>query len=429
MHSHERASKNNHPETTSQWNLTAPNTPSETSANVHAETAPNTTEAVPRFPEDPTQYTEAELQQDPAKRYHVNPADFPIFSQQAELGPNWGDRAETLPLDETMGRFVTATADTIAVIAGEDEGFQSKELPAADHVIYLDKSARPVSWLVNTFWDDFTDKTRPKHSYLAIDRKEWFARTDTPIESNEYIREADGSARVATFSDFRKENVTREDLARIRALYIPGGIDTEDVDEIMSTPTSLEGKNITIIDEVSRSGSTLAIAQYLVSQAIPEAASVNGYTFWKSSFQQSPYGSEHQMRGVPVWYDSSTHVGRGIGDVNEEFFKARYEKYPNAKTRAQKFGAIVLGEYINLAAEPGNRSRQLASEIQTMRKEYDAGHILMPMPNHYNTDKWVERTEAQGVHFAPPKRNQPAPKNSYIGIMDDIHHRPPVESH
>ena len=36
---------------------------------------------------------------------------FPIFSEQAEMGPAWGDRPETLPLDETMSRFVTATAD------------------------------------------------------------------------------------------------------------------------------------------------------------------------------------------------------------------------------------------------------------------------------------------------------------------------------
>ena len=54
-----------------------------------------------------------------------------------------------------------------------------------------------------------------------------------------------------------------------------------DPEVIMNTPTGLEGKNITIIDEVSRSGSTLEIAKLLVSQAIPEAASVNGCTFWR----------------------------------------------------------------------------------------------------------------------------------------------------
>ena len=51
-----------------------------------------------RFPEDPDQYSEEELMSDPAKRYHVNPEDFPIFSRQAEMGPDWGDSAKTLPL-------------------------------------------------------------------------------------------------------------------------------------------------------------------------------------------------------------------------------------------------------------------------------------------------------------------------------------------
>ncbi len=378
-----------------------------------------------RFPEDPNQYTEEELQADPAKRYHVNPADFPIFSEQAEMGSRQGEGAKTLPLDETMGRFVQSTADTIAVIAGEDT--ESREpIPAADHIIYLDKSARPVSWLVNVFWDAFTEKARPKHSYLAIDRMEWFARTDTPVDSNGYISGQDGEAHVATFEDFCQENVSDEDIARIRALYIPGGIESEDIETIMNTPTGLEGKNITIIDEVSRSGSTLDIAKYLVSRAIPEAASVNGYTFWDGGFQLWSNG-ETQMRSVPVWYDPDSRIGRGIGDVNEAFFAERYKQYPNSKTRAQKFGSIVLGEFVNLSEEPGNKSRQLAREIKTMRKEWDAGHIMMSCPKHYNVDKWADRLTEQGVVFRRVEPNRPLPKNTYVGIKDDILKRKPVK--
>lgn len=379
----------------------------------------------PRFPEDPNQYTEQELQADPAKRYHVNPKDFPIFARQAEMGPNWGDRAETIPLDETMGRFVKSTADCIAVITGEDEGIRSAKIPAADHVIYLDKSARPVSWLNNVFWDSFTDKPRPKHSYLAIDRMEWFTRTGTPVDAMGYIKDADGeSSHLAKFEDFLKENVTDEDIARIRALYIPGGIEDEDVEKIMNTPTGLDGKNITIIDEVGRSGSTLNIAKYLVSRAIPEAASVNGYTYWDAGVQISSSG-EQQMRSVPVWYNPDSRAGRGIGDVNEKFFAERYEWCPTPKTRAQKFGAIVLGEYINLANEPDQRSRELAKEIKTMRKEWDAGHIIMPAPSHYDTDKWLERLEEQGVVFM---REQPGmPKNAYVEIQKDIKKRKPID--
>ena len=377
-----------------------------------------------RFAEDPNQYSEEELMSDPAKRFHVNPSDFPILSKQAEMGEKWGDRARTLSIDETMGRFVKATADCIAVLAGEDVGLRSEKLPAADHIIYLDKSARPVSWLNNVFWDSFTNKPRPGHSYLAIDRMEWFARTNTPVDSSGYIKDADGeSSHIARFEDFLKENVSNEDIARIRALYIPGGIESEDVDKIMNTPTGLEGKNITIIDEVGRSGSTLNIAKYLVSRAIPEAASVNGYVYWNAGVQVSPNG-EHQMRGVPVWYDSNSHIGRGIGDVNESSFAMRYEEYPSPKTRAQKFGSFVLGEFLDLSKEPGNKSRQLAKEIRIMRKEWDDGHIMMPMPDHYDDEKWMARLEGQGVKFTPQQPNMP--NNAYTKILTDIINRSPA---
>lgn len=391
-------------------------------ANTNSESNPKEL----RFAEDPNQYSEEELMSDPAKRFHVNPKDFPIFSRQTELGKKWGDRAKTLSLDDTMGRFVKATADCIAVLAGEDEGegLQSENLPAADHIIYLDKSARPVSWLNNVFWDSFTDKPRPKHSYLAIDRMEWFARTTTPVDSSGYIKDPNGeSSHVAQFKDFLKENVTDEDIARIRALYIPGGIDDEDIEKIMSTPTGLEGKNITIIDEVGRSGSTLDIAKYLISRAIPEAASVNGYTYWDTDTQISPDG-EYQIRSVPVWYDANSRAGRGIGDVNEDYFTKRYEQNPTPKTRAQKFGSIVLGEFINLSEEPGNKSRQLAKEIQIMRKEWDNGHIMMSIPKHYSNEKWIAHLEQQGVKFIPQQPNMP--KNAYIKIQKDIINRPPA---
>lgn len=394
-----------------------------------------------RFPEDPNQYSEEELMADPAKRFHANPADFPIFSKQSEKGPIWGDPYETLPLDFTLGRFVKCTADSIAIIAGEDNGFESVGggFPAADHVIYLDKSARPVSWLVNVFWDAFTNKPRPKHSYLAIDREEWFPRTGTKIDSNGYL---EGTKTLATFSDFKKENVTDKDIACIRALFIPGGVEgvfmpgddekkeKDDIEKIMNTPIGLEGKNITIIDEVQRSGSTMGIAQYLINRVIPEAASVNGYTFWDTSFQNDSKSGEQQMRSSPVWYNDKSIYGRAIGDVNESFFAERYEKNPNPKTFTQKLGSFVLGEFINLSNEPGNISRQLAKEIKLMRKEYDAGHIMMQIPAHYDAMKWAARLARLGVKFVPIDSKPPIglkpPKNTYPEVLREIENRKPI---
>lgn len=371
----------------------------------------------PSFQDDPRAYTEAELTADPIKRYHVNPKDFTLFATQKESGPNWGDKEVPLPLNDALARHIQSTADIIAQLSGED-----KDLPPADHVVYLDKSARPVSWLANVFWKDFSDKERPPHSYLAIDRMEWFARTKTKVTPNGYVENNDGSGQhIATFSDFKKENVTPKDIAGIRALFIPGGVETEDIDEIMKTPTGLDGKNITVVDEVMRGGATLDIAKYLISQAIPEAASVNGTYYWKPGFQTSPSdNSEKQMRGTPFWYDTNSQYGRGIGDVDENYYIERHKKYGTPKTRAQKLGSAVLGHPINLSQEPGGKSRELMSEIKKLHEEWEAGHVFMYMPNHYDVDKWMDRMESQGVVFAQQDGNKPLPKNTYISIFKQI---------
>jgi len=69
-------------------------------------------------------------------------------------------------------------------------------------------------------------------------------------------------------------------LAAIRSLFIEGGIENEDPDEIMRTPTILDGKRLLIVDEVSRTGATLSIAEFLFRAAIPEASHVEGTYFW-----------------------------------------------------------------------------------------------------------------------------------------------------
>ena len=64
---------------------------------------------------------------------------------------------------------------------------------------------------------------------------------------------------LATYTDFIHNiaNLKERHLAEIRALYIEGGIETEDVKTVMQSPTILDGKNVLIVDEVSRTGSTL----------------------------------------------------------------------------------------------------------------------------------------------------------------------------
>ena len=345
------------------------------------------------------------------ERFSVDASDYPIFAGQCGVRYDKilkKNEERRLNIDETLGIMVGDTAETIAVINGEDE-----RIPAADHVIYLDKSARPVSWLVNEFWEDFADRAKPEESFLAIDRRQWFPKVGIQLEMNEQIRDENGDLRVATGIDFwRKfdelsDERKKDYLARIRGLYIEGGIESEDPDMILSTPTKLDGKNLLIVDEVSRSGSTLDIAMGLMKRAIPELNSVNGHVFWKDVSVENNETRETQMGMAPVWYpgDSSDWRGRGVKDINTDYYRRMYEAEPNKKTRAEMYGAFVLGEpLIRKEDEPGQLSWKLRDEIKEMHQDYQDGRILPNIPVFEKVaDKIISKLEGLGVEFVPPE--------------------------
>lgn len=340
----------------------------------------------------------------PAEKYRVSPDDYPIFRKQVQEHPHLGNNTKvSWNIDKTMSRYVTATASLIAAEDGTAPYYEEGDRPKPDHVIYLDKSARPVSWIVNEFWKDFSDEQRPEHSYLNIDRLPWLRRAGLELDMAGYLEDKDGQSRKPNFNDFVKnvDKIPQETFAKVRALYVEGGIETDDPMEVMKLPTKLDGKNLLIVDEVKDTGVTLDIAKYILKRAIPELASVNGEYFWSPGFKASKDGHERQHLSVPVWYSHKTSLGRGVGDVNEAFYKERYEKIPNPKTRAQAMGALALSEVTDLARESGGLSRELAREIQQMHKDYREGKILMSYPENWSYERMKENVEKQGLRLEP----------------------------
>ena len=358
------------------------------------------------------------------KQFIHTPEEFPVLSRQTHFVlKNGKPVAERIGINENLMHYIQDTALLISKIDGSMKGNDDSNI-AFDHVVYLDKSARPVSWLVNMFWEDFAAADgigqqikRPHHTYVNIDRSPWFRKVGIDV-SNDGRQKSNGE--LATYADFisHKGNLTKKHLSAIRSLFIEGGIETEDADVIMNTPTILNGKRLLIVDEVSRTGSTLRIAEFLFKAAIPEIAHVEGTYFWHRQEPLIKIGSEFMLTSLPVWYDPSTSFGRGIGDLNEKYYRRRYEYYLNLsktddrydmkKLRVQAFAASVFsapllkadGSILSLSEE--KVSRDLAKDLVALAKAYKNGTIFFTPPTEWGPSRCINEITKQGAVLIPP---------------------------
>lgn len=112
------------------------------------------------------------------------------------------------------------------------------------------------------------------------------------------------------------------------------------------------------------------------------------------------------MGKAPVWYlgDPSDWRGRGVKDINPEYYHKQYEENPNNITRAEMYGSFVLGEPLrNKEDEPGQLSWKLREEMKKMHQDYQDGHILPDTPSGSDevSERIIAKMEELGVEFMP----------------------------
>ena len=123
------------------------------------------------------------------------------------------------------------------------------------------------------------------------------------------------------------------------------------------------------------------------------------------------------LTSLPVWYDPDTSFGRGIGELNEEYFRRRYEfylelsktdsRYDIKKLRTQAFAASVYsaphlksdGSVMSLNEE--KVSRKLAKDLYKLAKDYMAGTIFFTPPTDWTHDRSINETTKQGALLIP----------------------------
>jgi hypothetical protein len=252
---------------------------------------------------------------------------------------------------EMRYRYVCYTESLIARAIEEE----------TDSMIFLDKSARPVAWLMKELWPtlgfkDFDETGEkipakmPEIKFANIDREQW-ALVMGRSENKE--------GRGISLDDVPKRII--DDLT---ALYSERTIDqgealTED------EPTLFDDKNILIVDEVSASGDTLTMSEMLFEAAFHKVKSVNGAHWMPSVRKQNPKTGTWQNADLPVWYDARTKYGRLINNRD-------YVVSSSSSSARQRRGGLFLSTPF---PEPDQKGLKLRREMKMLAREVADGDM------------------------------------------------------
>lgn len=268
--------------------------------------------------------------------------------------------------EDFLERYVGYTDHLIHDINHFDEDAEGNPI-AADYVIYLDKSARPVAWMTRELWPELAEPNEegeyphmPEMRFLNIDRLPW--RVDPAVEIG---REP---------SNFREP--TQEDIEGLRSIFAMPG-------KTADGPSPLDGKRILIVDEVFDSGDTMRVSTELVGRAFP-GSKVKG-SFWmvERGIATDKFQSV-KVNDTPVWYEKDEESGRGIfGQVPEGASTAN--KKTNLTAGAHQF--LSTRPYIPAANADGEliidtidqRGMALRRDVKRMAKALRDGEII-PAP-------------------------------------------------
>lgn len=244
-------------------------------------------------------------------------------------------------------RYVTLTDRLITRLEGHD-GWRP------DDVIYLDKSGRPVAWLVRALWPvlartpgtaytDHAIPTPPVTHFTNIDREHWWTLTGATESGHINIDDIPATAITALRTTFLRQRPTSRPAHE--------------------TPSWLDQRRILVVDEVSNTGDTLRIATGLIQRAFPTADVASDH--WMSPGSTRDPGGLTRTANVPVWYRSDSWEGRLVGD--------RLDSRSPPTSWRNKAGALFQS---TRPRPPDHKGRRLRAEINALAVEVAAGTLL-----------------------------------------------------
>ncbi|RWZ79430.1 MAG: hypothetical protein EOT04_01795 [Candidatus Chaera renei] len=269
----------------------------------------------------------------------------------------FGGHKETAAAPRFEYRILDQTGDPdlkFTYLNYTDRLIHKAQFDNADVMLFLDKSARPVAWMVKEFWpllardvDGRVTKPLPQLLFLNIDREQWQAIV--------------GHNEAASGINFRA--VPRQLLGDLRAVFARS---TDKPADSWQTPTFLDGKNVLVVDEVMNSGSSLQIAGGLLERAIPEATVTKEY--WMTPAIKTDRASGARVvKELPVWYSDTDITGRLVG--NRDTYKSSL-----SPSWRQRVGGLFLSAPFRHGVD--QKGVQLKNEIKQMAMDFKNG--LLP---------------------------------------------------
>ncbi len=215
-----------------------------------------------------------------------------------------------------------------------------------DDIVFLDKSARPISWFVRELWDllilGHEEPSPPWHRFINLDRQMWRDQTGGAEEGS--------GVGVALDTD-----ALRQDAADLREAF------RVRLDRPERQETFFTGRTVMVVDEVRVSGDTLTIARSFLEAAFPDAGEILT-AHWMTPRVTTGRGGVRYNSNLPIWYSDQTSHGRGVGD-RDIHVSARSA---HARTRAGKrFFSTRPDKDDQRSADLRNDIRLISSAIRT----------------------------------------------------------------
>ena len=239
---------------------------------------------------------------------------------------------EILSDNETRTKYVNLTEKLIANTIDRGD----------DYLVFLDKSARPVAWLMRDLWptlgiDDGGDPIQmPEIRFANIDREQW---ADVIGRSED----EDGGAGIM--------GVSQERINQLHNTF-----------ELTSSHDD-EKTKVHIVDEVMASGDTLRMAMGLFGRAFPEAQ-ING-SHWMTPETKTLSKGARINADQPIWYDSEEIKGRLVGNRNDPLSA-------QSSSSAQREGSRFLSTRFR---SPDQKGLQLKREMKQLALEVANGFV------------------------------------------------------